>query len=243
VGCTDPNPRHAGRGIAILEQHGVSTHVGLEEDACRQLNEAFFCWVTRGRPFVLLKMAMTLDGRIATAGGESKWIAGVKARAEVQKLRRWADAIMVGGETVRRDDPELTVRSPQNWPCQPRKLVWTRQTELPRNLKAWADPASPPACVRANTPREWAVLLRRLGKEEVVALLVEGGGELAAACLNAGVVDKVMIFIAPKILGGRGSRPVVGGPDPASLADALQLSDMTVRRVGPDLLVSAYPTA
>ncbi len=243
VGCQDPNPQHAGRGLEILRQGGVDVVVGIEEAACRQLNEAFNHWITSGLPFVLLKMAMTLDGKIATAGGESQWITGDKALARVQHLRRWADAILVGGETVRRDNPALTVRTPQNWPKQPRKLVWTRHEPeaFPRELRIWADPANPPELIESETGEEWLALLRRLGHQGVTSLLVEGGGELAGAVLRAGMVDKVEFFMAPKILGGRGSRPVVGGADPAALAEALVLRDMSVRRVGGDWLVSAYP--
>ncbi|NQU11486.1 bifunctional diaminohydroxyphosphoribosylaminopyrimidine deaminase/5-amino-6-(5-phosphoribosylamino)uracil reductase RibD [bacterium] len=241
VGCLDPNPRHVGRGVEILRERGLGVDVGVLEPACREVNEAFFCWVTHRRPFVLLKMAMTLDGRIATASGDSKWVTGEAARRHVQKLRRWGDAIMVGAETVRQDDPELTVRMPKSWPAQPRKLVWTQQASLPRDLKIWADPAGPPEFVCATTAADWQALLLRLGAEDVTALLIEGGGELAAAVLAAGIVDKVAFFIGPKILGGRGSRPVVGGGDPARLSQALGLRELRARHVGEDLLVTGCP--
>jgi len=242
VGCVDPNPQHAGRGIERLKAAGVTVDAGIEQPACEALNEAFFCWVTQHRPFVLLKMAMTLDGRIATAAGESRWISGPQARARVQRLRRWADAILVGGETVRRDDPDLTVRTPKNWWRQPGKFVWSRkgQGELSRELRIFADSANQPQFIRPQSVADWQAFLTGLGRREITALLVEGGGELAAACLRAGIVDKIEFFVAPKILGGRGSRPVVGGPDPAALSAALELRDVTVRRVGADLLVSGY---
>jgi len=242
VGCLDANPKHAGRGVELLRANGVDVTVGVHEGRCRELNEAFFCWVRRGRPFVILKMAMTLDGKIATRDGQSQWITGEKARARVQRLRQWADAVMVGAETVRRDDPSLTVRTPRNWPRQPRKIVWSRSRDFPPSLKIWADPDNPPGFVRTETPSDWGRFLEGLGREEVTALLVEGGGELAAACLGAGIVDKVEFFIATKVLGGRNSRPVVGGADPGSLADALPLRDVSVRRVGEDLLVTGYLT-
>jgi diaminohydroxyphosphoribosylaminopyrimidine deaminase/5-amino-6-(5-phosphoribosylamino)uracil reductase len=223
-----------------LRRHGIAVDAGVAEAACRRLNEAFCCWICSGRPFVLLKLGLTLDGRIATAGGESKWITGTRARAMVQRYRRWADAILVGGETVRRDDPSLTVRVPRGWWRQPRKLVWTRAGELPRHLCVWADPAHPPECVQAGSAAEWQALLLRLGASGVTSLLVEGGGELAAACLRAGVVDKVAFFIAPRLLGGRGSRPAVGGENPRGLADALPLVDTSVRRLGDDYLFTGY---
>jgi len=237
----DPNPRHAGRGLAWLRERGLDVTVGTLEKPCRELNEAFFTWIRHRRPFVLLKLAITLDGRIATRGGDSKWITAEPARRHVQRLRQWADAILVGAGTVRRDNPALTVRTPQNWPRQPRKLVWTRRRTLPRRYRIWDDPANPPEFLRAGTADEWRSVLEDLGRREVTALLIEGGGEVAASALAAGVVDKVAFYISPTLLGGRHSRPAVGGPDPASLSDACRLRETTVRRIGPDLLVCGYP--
>ena len=242
IGCLDPNPNHAGGSVSILSEHGVEADVGVEQEECERLNEAFFCWIQHGRPFVLLKMAMTLDGKIATAGGQSKWITGPKARRHVQRLRQWTDAIMVGAETVRQDDPSLTVRAPRNWWRQPRKLVWTREPSLARHHAIWGEPPLPPEFVGPQSRAEWLALLQRLGRQEVTALLVEGGGELAAACLRAGIVDKVAFFVAPKVLGGRDSRPVVGGGTVASLAEALPVRDLTTRRIGNDLLITGYVT-
>lgn len=239
VGCADPNPRHAARGFEILRQAGIEVECGILEEECRALNEAFFHWIQVRRPLVMLKLATTLDGRIATASGHSQWITGEKARTEVQRLRQWADAIMVGGETVRRDNPSLTVRDPENWPCQPQKIVWTRRPPeaFPKDLGLWADGGRPPRFVSLQSREQWLAFLEDLGKQHITALLLEGGGHLAAAALRAGIVDRVAWFIAPKILGGCGSRPAVGGPDPLSLDEALPLQDTKVRRLGDDLLV------
>ena len=130
--------------------------------------------------------------------------------------------------------------SPRNWPRQPRRLVWTRKRALPGNLRLWDRQDDPPRLVAPDTPAEWRALLHELGRQQITALLVEGGGELAAARLRAGIVDKVAFFVAPKILGGRGSRPVVGGPNPKSLDDALPLSRCRSERVGTDLLITGY---
>ena len=240
IGCLDPFPGHEGRAVAALESRGIKTAAGLLKEAAENLNEAFLCRARRGRPFVLLKMAMTLDGKIATAAGESKWITGPKARRKVQRMRQWSDAIMVGGETVQQDNPDLRVRSPARWPRQPLKLIWSARHDFSDVLRIWQDRKHPPSFLKPKTPDEWREALEHLAQREISALLIEGGGELAAACLRAGIVDKAAFFIAPKILGGRHSRPVVAGPDPGSLADARNLNDMKTERVGEDLLVTGY---
>ena len=243
VGITDPNPRHSGRGIQWLREHGISVTTGVEQQKCRVLNEAFLCWITKGRPFVLLKMAMTLDGKIATADGQSKWITGDKSRRKVQRLRQWSDAVMVGAETVRLDDPSLTVRSPKKWPRQPAKLVWTRSGDIPSDSRIFASPENLPRFVSTDNNTEWRELLQNLGNQQITALLIEGGGKLAAAAFNAGIVDKTAFFMAPKILGGEHTRPAVAGADPASLAEAYKLERMDAQRSGEDLLITGYPSA
>lgn len=241
VGCLDANPRHAGRGCTDLADAGIEVLCGVLEEACHDLNESFFWWIDQRRPFVLLKMAMTLDGRIATAGGESQWITGTAARRRVQRLRQWSDAIMVGGATARADNPSLTVRQPRGWPRQPRRCVWTSRP-LPDGLALGAGDGPPPLLAKPVTQAAWLDLLGRLGQEDVTALLLEGGGELAAAALRAGIVNKVAFFVAPKILGGRGSRPVVGGADPGHLTEAMDLERLHVEHVGDDLLITGYCT-
>jgi len=239
IGCLDTNPRHRGAALPILRSAGMDVVSGVLEDACRQLNEAFFWWIRTGRPFVALKLAMTLDGKIATPAGQSKWITGANARSRVQRLRQWADAIMVGGETVRLDDPQLTVRQPAGWPCQPHPFVWTSR-ELPAEARVRRSAGGPVTSAKPVSQHEWLDFLRNLGSRDMTALLLEGGGELAAAALKARIVNRVDLFVAPKILGGRDSRPVVGGAPPNSLSEAVALLKMTTRRVGNDLLISGY---
>lgn len=243
IGCLDPNPAHSGAAVKILKNAGMEIIVGIEEPKCRELNDAFFHWIKTARPYVLLKMAMTLDGKIATSSGESKWITGPTARKRVQQLRKWADAIMIGGETARTDKPSLNVRSAKspdcelrNWP-QPERII--ASGSLTAEHASRLLPAGKPLIViNAKTRGEWLKTLKKLGKRNITALLVEGGGELAASMLQAGVINKVEFHIAPKILGGKQSRPVVGGADPGSLAEAWNLQNVKVRKLGDDISVS-----
>ena len=238
VGSVDSNPEHAGKGLKILEKAGIKTVCGIEKDACDKLNEAFFHWITTGKPFVILKMAMTLDGKIATATGQSKWITGPAAREHVQHLRKWCDAIMVGGETLRQDSPGLIVRATDTVWKQPLKLIATRSMNDKDLLKYFPDKSA--RAISPSSPAEWQGLLLELGKENITALLIEGGGELAAEVLNAGIVNKIEFHIAPKILGGKDSRAVVGGKNPLSLDEAKFLRDYKLEIIGDDIIVSGY---
>jgi len=239
VGCLDQNPEHSGRGLEVLKAAGIEVASGILEDKCLSLNEAFFHWIKTGTPFVLLKMAMTLDGKIATASGESKWITGSLARKRVDSLRLWADAVMVGGNTALKDRPSLKVRT-GNYRKDPRRIIATSSLTATRLCKI-LPPGSEPEVVGARTNDEWLAFMKQLGAENVTALLVEGGGELAASLLNAGIVNKVEFHLAPKILGGRNSIPVVGGANPASLDSALKLAGLEVRQAGEDFIFSGYP--
>lgn len=241
IGCLDANPVNQGKAAEILQQAGVAVSRSNLEKECLRLNEAFFWWITQKRPFVTLKMAMTMDGKIATANGNSQWISSKQARMKVQQLRRWADAVMAGGKTVRTDNAALTVRTPPNWPRQPKRIVWTANHELPADAKLWlADPQQPPMFAKPLTTDEWLQFLSDLGQQNITSLLLEGGGELAGAALQAGIVNKIIFFVAPKILGGRDSRPVVGGYSPSLLSEAIELRDRQCRELGPDLLITGY---
>lgn len=239
IGSLDPNPLHAGAAVNILRNAGIDVVCGVEEDACRKLNEAFFKWIVSKKPFVLLKLAMTLDGKIATAAGQSKWITGPAARSRVQMLRRWADAIMVGGQTVLADTPSLTVREPADWPCQPRRIICSRALSAVR-LGEIMPLGQTPELFSPETVSDWDKYLLKLGSENVIALLIEGGGELAASILKARIVDKVEFHYAPKILGGRNSRPSVGGVNPLSLDEAFGISDISIEKLGDDIILSGY---
>lgn len=238
IGCSDTNPKHSGKGVKLLKKFGIEVVENVLTDECRKLNEAFFHWITTGRPFVLLKMAMTLDGKIATSGGSSKWVTGPDARSRVQRLRQWADAVMVGGETARTDRPSLNVREFRT-NRQPRRIIVSRKLTKEKLLKL-LPPGTAPESISPRSRKEWISELKRLGKENVTSVLVEGGGELAAEMLSAGIVDKIEFHVAPKLLGGRDSRPVIGGKNPKSLAEALKLKDISIEKIGEDICIRGY---
>ena len=268
AGATDPNPAHAGRGFRRLRHAGLKVVHGVLAQECTRLNEAFHHWIVHRTPFVIVKAALTLDGKIATAAGESKWITGEKARAHAMKLREGADAILVGINTVLADDPSLTVRAGEsqisNFKSQkPRRIVLDARARTPLNAKVVSDEhaalttlvvsRSAPARRVAELARRvtvWSAperagkidvrwLLQKLGGENVTSLLVEGGGEVNASFLLGGFAHRVVFFYAPKILGGRDARRAVAGEGVKRLAEVIALREVEWRRVGEDLLMTA----
>ena len=263
VAISDPNPLVAGGGVTALRAAGLEVEVGrLGGEASRQ-NRVFLTSVRRHRPHVTLKAAMTLDGKIADVHGTSRWITGEPARREAHRLRSEADAIVVGVETLLRDDPALTVRLDHPWPREPFRVVLDTTARTPATARVISAGAAERAIVfvgaRALSERiaalqgtgasvvrvaeshervELGDVLAALFARDVRGVLVEGGGEVHAAFLDAGLVDRVAIFVAPRLLGGRTAATVVGGMGRA-LKEAIRLEGLTVRAVGDDLLIEA----
>ncbi len=248
VAMTDPDEKVSGRGIKILRDAGIEVEVGDCEAESRKLNEFYIKHRTTGMPFVILKSAMTLDGRIATRTGDSKWISCDKSRKFVHELRAEVDAVLVGAGTARTDDPLLNARLDSET-LYPRRVVVTKSGNLP-DLKMFHEPgetivavmgdASPTTDARVLRTENLKDLFRKLGKEGVMSVLMEGGGETAWAALTEGVVDKVVYFYSPRLMGGRDAVPAVGGEGVEKVSDAPRLKDVEVLRFDDDICVTGY---
>jgi diaminohydroxyphosphoribosylaminopyrimidine deaminase/5-amino-6-(5-phosphoribosylamino)uracil reductase len=265
VAMADPNPDVAGGGNAYLRFQGVEVVCGVAEDEARRLNESFVKFVRTKRPFGVLKMAATLDGRIATSTGDARWVTGPLARAQVHHLRHAMDAIMIGVGTAKADDPQLTARLEKGPGKDPMRIILDTRLRMPARARmltqssaaeTWlvcAPEASDTrkAQLTAQGARllevplngkdlDLTVLMTRLGEMGVTSILIEGGARVAAAALKADVVDKVLFFYAPKILGGDDGVPMCRGTGPESMDASLPVKDLTVTQVGEDVLVTGY---
>ncbi len=258
AGMVDPDPRVSGRGIDRLRAAGIEVIVGVAEAECRRLNEGFIQRVTRHRPLGLLKYAMTLDGKIATQTGHSQWITGPQARAEVHRLRAHCDAVVVGGNTVRCDNPRLTTHGHSSH--NPRRVVLSRRLDLPEQAHLWATQTAPTLVL--TTPaadQNQAQKLRNLGVEVITLdpltprqvteylyqqgcamVLWECGGNLAAQAIADQVIDKIWAFIAPKLIGGELAPTPLGNLGITHMAEAIGLQALTYRSIGEDCLIEAY---
>ncbi len=253
VAMTDPNPAVSGKGVEELRGAGIDVTVGVLERQAKLLNEAYIKYIATGMPFVILKSAMSLDGKIATSSGESKWITGPAARRLVHRVRSGVDAILTAVGTVAADDPEMTART--NGGKSPARVVIDPELRSPLSSRIFKTPPATFVVTRKALPGrlesagvkainfegelslEW--LLGRLGAMGIASVLIEGGPRLNAHAFEEGVVDKAMFFYAPKILGGV-SFPSIAGQGAARLQDAWRLGDLTARKVGEDILITGY---
>ncbi|MQY54999.1 MAG: bifunctional diaminohydroxyphosphoribosylaminopyrimidine deaminase/5-amino-6-(5-phosphoribosylamino)uracil reductase RibD [Dehalococcoidia bacterium] len=286
IATLDPNPLVSGQGKAALDDAGIKTKLGEHEQEARELNEAYIKFITTGLPFVTVKFAMSLDGKIATGTGDSKWISGEESREYVHQLRWAADAIMVGVNTILADDPMLTVR----WEGvertgtgeeggerkgmgeeggerkKPLRVIVDSKARTPPTAQVFRQPgkiivATTPAAPSAQRKKlkeagaevlelpsfshdeglvDLGELLAELGRREITSVLVEGGGTLLGSLFEGGMVDKVVAFIAPVIIGGEEARLAVGGKGAERITDALRLSHVKVERYGDDVMICGY---
>jgi len=265
VATLDPNPNVTGAGVSRLRDAGIRTRVGESESRARQLMEAYLKFVTTGVPFVTAKFGMSLDGKIATHTGESKWISGDKARWQVHGLRAISDAIMVGINTVMADDPQLTARDERGDPRdrQPLRVIVDSHGRIPIGSRLMSEPGQTLVAVAevsaelrrrlvnagvqvVDAPGEdgsvdLAALMGRLGAEmSITSLCVEGGATLLGSMFDLGLVDKVIAYIAPTIIGGRDAPTPVGGKGFERMADTLRLDRVRWDRFGRDMAITGY---
>lgn len=265
IACLDPNPLVSGKGLQILQEAGIETTVGVLQEEARQLNEAFFKYIQFKMPFIILKFAMTLDGKIATSTGDSRWISSEASRQYVHQLRNTCDAIMVGIGTVLKDDPMLNTRLNQPDTKDPIRVIIDSQLDLPLQSKIVRSAKEQRTIIfchqRANPDR--MELLKQnsievipiagsrdelfleeafkiLGEIGIMSLLVEGGGEINGYLVEKGLLDKLYCFIAPKMVGGREAPTPVGGKGIPVLNDALPLKSMEITRFENDILITGY---
>jgi diaminohydroxyphosphoribosylaminopyrimidine deaminase / 5-amino-6-(5-phosphoribosylamino)uracil reductase len=261
VGVVDPNPQVAGRGIGLLQAAGVEVRVDVLGAECRQLIAPFAKHITTGLPFVVLKSAMTLDGRTATVTGDSHWITGAESRAWVHQMRNRLDAVMVGIGTLLRDDPLLTTRLPEGGRDAVRIIVDSR-LRIPETAAILAVESAAPIIIATTSAAsaekiarleargvqilvaaaseegvDMRDLLRRLGAAGIQSILLEGGNILNASALRSGLIDRVMIFIAPLLLGSGEAPGIFAGRGPERLAEALKLTGVRVRQFADDTLI------
>jgi diaminohydroxyphosphoribosylaminopyrimidine deaminase/5-amino-6-(5-phosphoribosylamino)uracil reductase len=265
VAMLDPNPMVSGNGIKHLRDHGVEVIVGTLEDEARKLNEIFIKYILTKLPFCILKSAMTLDGKIATESGDSKWVTSAQSRAHVHELRHSLMAIMVGVNTVIMDNPSLTTRLSGQVGRNPIRIIIDSSGRIPLEAKVLLkDGKTQPiiattdqmdqskedelvrmgVCVLRTPQKNRRVdlenLMIQLGERGIDSVLIEGGSELSYSCLMEGVVDKVMTYIAPKILGGKNAKTPVGGIGLSKMSDAMPLYGIKVTSLDEDILVEGY---
>lgn len=264
VATLDPNPLVSGKGVQIIREAGIEVEVGLlEKEACK-LNERFIHNMLTKRPFVTLKYAMTLDGKIATHSGHSKWISGEESRLSVHRLRNEVDAILVGIGTVLKDNPLLTTRLPDQQGKNPIRVILDSRLQIPMDANVLNDEAKTIIATTTDAnPKKIAELekrnitfiycskdqngicleemLEQLYKHGITDVLVEGGGEVNASFVRAGLVNKYVIYVAPKLLGGRHSISPIAGEDVERMDFATQVEFESVEQIGEDLCIIAYP--
>jgi diaminohydroxyphosphoribosylaminopyrimidine deaminase/5-amino-6-(5-phosphoribosylamino)uracil reductase len=236
VGAIDVNPRHSGRGIVQLRNGGVSVREGVLADDCAQINEAFNKWIVTERPFVIAKCGMSLDGRLTRPAGESRWITGRSARRHANRLRVQVDAILVGAETVRADNPRLTVRGVRG-ARQPWRVVLTRSRKLPRRAHLFSDRFSSQTLIYQR--ESLAAVLRSLGKRGVTSVMIEGGGDVLGQAVDARLIDKLQLYLGPILTGG----PVIAFPGRGAetAANSIRLGRVSYQQIGQGVCVTAYP--
>jgi len=236
VGAVDLNPRHQGNGIAQLRSAGIKVRQGILAEECARLNEAFNKWIVTRRPFVIAKCGMSLDGRLTRPPGEPRWITDAAARREAHQLRASVDAVLVGAETVRADNPRLTVRG-VGGARQPWRVVLTRSRRLPPRAHLFRDRFAKRTLIYKGRPL--AAVLQDLGKRSVMSVLIEGGGKVLGEALDARLIDKVQLYLGSILTGG----PAIAfsGHGVGTTANAIRFNRISYQQIGQSVCITAYP--
>ena len=236
VGAIDPNPKHAGRGIEQLKKAGVNVRVGILSEECTQLNEGYNKWIQTGLPFVIAKCGMSLDGRLTAPPSESQWLTSPAARRHARQLRAGVDAVLVGAQTIRSDDPRLTVRG-ESGARQPRRIILSRSGKLPRAARVLTDRFAERTTIYRDV--DLKDLLRELGANEITSILIEGGGDVLSQALDQRLIDKIHVYTAPVFTGGPTMAFAGSGAD--STQTAARLSRVRFERIADDICIVGYP--
>ncbi len=235
IGTIDPNPAHSGRGIALLKKAAIDVVAGILESECRALNVAFNKWIVTGLPWVIAKAGMSLDGRLTRPPDQSQWITSPASRADAHRLRARVDAILIGAQTLRADNPRLTVRGIPG-ARQPWRVVLTRGGALPTVAHLFTDAQRDRTLVYRR--RSLRAVLRDLGSKAITSVLIEGGSRVLGEAFDRRLVDEVQLYLAPLLLGGPGV--VIGGRGAGFTAEAPRLRDPCYKRIGGDLRLRAF---
>lgn len=258
IGILDPNPLVAGRGVRMMEDAGILVEHGILEEECRRMNEIFLKYITTKRPFVVMKTAMTLDGKIAAYTGDSRWVSCEESRQIVQKMRNSLTGIMVGIGTVLTDNPQLTCRIPNG--RDPVRIIADSSLRIPTEAKVLKDEnciiAAADSCDREKIQQlgervlivkerdghlDLDDLMQQLGQRGIDSILLEGGGTLNEAALRAGIVDRIVTFIAPKMIGGSQAKTPVEGQGIEKMSQAVRLENIEITKIGEDLMIQGTP--
>ncbi len=267
IGMKDPNPLVSGKGIRALRRAGIAVETGILRQECEKLNEVFIKFIATGFPFVVLKSALTLDGKTATCRGESRWISNPQSREKVHALRDRVDAILVGAGTVVKDNPHLTARPVGRKGKNPVRIILDNQNRVPLGARVFLNSDTEKVIYVAsqNLPekKERALLkkgvevlrlakkndriplkklMAQLGKREITSVLIEGGSEVNGGALREKIVDKMILFMAPMIFGGKEAPGLTGGLGIPRIQDAVKINELQVRRLGEDLWLEGYPS-
>ncbi|MBN2233128.1 MAG: bifunctional diaminohydroxyphosphoribosylaminopyrimidine deaminase/5-amino-6-(5-phosphoribosylamino)uracil reductase RibD [Deltaproteobacteria bacterium] len=265
AGMEDPHPKVAGSGFARLREAGIAVDIGVREAACRRLNEVYITRIVTGMPFVTLKIAASLDGRIATSSGHSHWITGPAAREQVHRMRDEHDAVLIGIGTLLKDNPLLTTRLPGGGGRNAYRIVVDSRLRTPLHANIFGEDGRERLIVfTAVTDRkqiapyqerslavlhapdtgngilDLADIMRQLAARDICSVLIEGGAEIGGSAMDARIVHKVCFFYAPRIIGGRGAVGMLGGTGITTMHEAIDITEAEITRFGPDFCVTGY---